>query len=90
MCYNESVLLWFCKHTKNRELILKYQNHSNKYDNGISIKIENVYIHKTIKTNWCKYKGEIIDLWKQNQSIKLPQYKNENVRCYHETICPLI
>ena len=85
----DSVLFWFCKHTNNRELILKYQNHSNKFDNGIPLKTEIVYIHKMTRAGWCRFQGEIIDLWKQNKTIKLPQYKNEKLRCYHQISYPI-
>eukprot|EP01083_Nonionella_stella_P081104 223254_1 len=85
-----SVLFWFCKHMnmEQREIWLRYQNHENKYDDGIAIKQEIVKTNKMLKAGWCLVEGEIVDLWKQNASMPSPQYKNESIRCYRQITCP--
>eukprot|EP01084_Bolivina_argentea_P072878 132290_1 len=83
----DSILFWFCKHIKERDLMLRYQNHERKYDYGNYIKQEKIKVNKMIRAGWCKVHGEIIDLWKQNTSIALPQYRNEMIRCFHQITC---
>jgi len=84
----DSVLSWFCKHIKGKELVLRYQNHKKQYDDGLSIKEEYVTVEKMTHASWCTANGQIVNLWKQNTSLPMPQYQNEEIRCFHQIECP--
>ena len=86
-----SILFWFCKHVKDRNLRLRYQNHEKRYDDQKEyVKMESVFVNKMLRGGWCNVHGDIIDLWKQNTSISLPQYQNEYTRCYNPVVCPRV
>ena len=89
--WKSSVLFWFCKHLKQTTLTLRYQDHTQKYDDqriSDKTKTEIVNVNRMTRAGWCTVRGEIIDQWKQNTSIRLPQYKNEDIRCFNPVVCP--
>jgi len=84
----DSVLFWFCKHVKERELVLRYQDHEKQYDRGESVKEERFMAQTMKRAGWCHVSGQIVDLWKQDSNSSFPQYRNEQVRCGHPVVCP--
>merc|ERR1712228_55386 len=84
----DSVLFWFCRHIKGKDLALKYQNHDNQYDDGVPVKEEYVKVDAMMRAGWCTVRGDIVEIWKQNASMPMPQYENEDIRCFHQITCP--
>mmetsp|Transcript_37306 Transcript_37306/g.61347 ORF Transcript_37306/g.61347 Transcript_37306/m.61347 type:complete len:89 (+) Transcript_37306:2-268(+) len=86
-----SILFWFCKHVKQQSLMLRHQNGENKYDDGTSVKQERFMPIKMKHARWCHLSGEVVDLWQQNATSNgyMPEYRNEQTRCYQPIVCPL-